>query len=105
MTASMIDVNEKVRRELVRWQLLRCLHVTAPQGMNAQVMRPIIAATFVDVTDAEIQRQLDYLQERELITVTNDPLGAVVAKLGRHGFDVVEYTVDCDPGIARPPKV
>lgn len=105
MTVSMIDLNEKTRRELVRWQLLRCLHVTAPQGMNAQVMRPIIAATFVDVTDAEIQRQLDYLRERELIALSTDPLGAVVAKLGRHGFDVVEYTVDCEPGIARPPKV
>jgi len=26
------------------------------------------------------------------------------AELTRHGVDVVEYTVECEPGIARPKK-
>jgi hypothetical protein len=28
----------------------------------------------------------------------------LVRKLTRIGIDVVEYTVECDPGIARPKK-
>ena len=26
------------------------------------------------------------------------------ARLARHGVDVSEYTVDCEPGVARPAK-
>ena len=102
-----MDMNEitaKARRELVRWQLLVCLHISAPQGMRLPALKPIIAATYADVTEAELQRNLDYLHERELIHMHTDPLGGVVAKLDRFGFDLVEYTVECDPGIARPSK-
>ncbi len=98
------EIAAKARRELMRWQLMVSLHVAAPYGMHAIGLKPIICATYADVTDGEIKRHLDYLHERELIHLSTDPLGMEFAKLGRHGFDVVEYTVDCDAGIWRPRK-
>lgn len=100
----MIEIAAKARRELMRWQLLVSLDVAAPYGMSPVALKTIIGATYVDVTDGEIKRHLDYLHERELIHVSTDPLGLEFAKLGRHGTDIVEYTVDCDAGIARPRK-
>ena len=94
----------KARRETIRFQLLRCLHISAPEGMNPKGMLPIIAATYKDVTQAEIGKHLDYLHQRELVHLSADPLGNQSAKLARYGFDVVEYAVDCDAGIARPSK-
>jgi hypothetical protein len=102
-----MDMNEiaaKARRELMRWQLLVSLHIAAPYGMNTVALKPIICATYHDVTDAEIKRHLEYLKERELIHLSTDPLGNFFAKLDRYGFDIAEYTVECDPGIARPSK-
>jgi hypothetical protein len=104
MAIDVIELTAKARRELMRWQLLVSLHIAAPYGMNAVALKPIISATYQDVTDAEIKRHLDYLKERELIHLSTDPLGNLFAKLDRFGFDIAEYTVECDPGIARPSK-
>jgi hypothetical protein len=101
---SMREMVAKARRELMRWQVLVSLHIAAPYGYNAVGLKPIIAASYPDVTDAEIKKHLDYLRERELIHLNTDPLGMEFAKLARDGFDVVEYTVACDPGISRPRK-
>ena len=47
----------------------------------------------------------DYLAERDLITITGrDMQPQWFCKLDRYGMDVVEYTVPCEPGIARPNK-
>jgi hypothetical protein len=37
-----------------------------------------------------------------VLTNRNGPVWS--AELTHHGVDIVEYTVDCFPGIARPPK-
>lgn len=99
---SMQDVIDKTRRETMRWMILVILNIRSPDGATIDFLKPIIAATYPDVTDSELKRNLDYLHERELIHLKIDPLGHPFAKLDRHGFDVVERTVDCDPGIARP---
>ena len=38
------------------------------------------------------------------MTLNKEPSGRWFAELNRHGTDVAEYTVECDPGIARPQK-
>ena len=40
--------------------------------------------------------------DRELVTITGKGTLEWVADISRHGLDVVERTVDCEPGIARP---
>ena len=55
--------------------------------------------------DVEVTaRELDYLADRDLLEVRKEPGGRWHAELARYGVDVVEYTVDCDPGIGRPAK-
>lgn len=92
----------KIRREQIRWFLLTALNVARPVGMYTEALLPIVQATYQDATHQEVRRELDYLHDRELAKVTQDGMGRWFAELSRFGVDVVEYTIDCDPGIARP---
>lgn len=92
----------KVRREQIRWFLLVSANISRPAGMYTEAMLPIVQATYPDATHQEIRRELDYLEERELVKVKRDSMDRWFVELTRHGVDLVEYTVDVEPGIARP---
>jgi hypothetical protein len=92
----------KARRETMRWMLLVAINISRPRGINTAALLPIIQATYPDATHLEIRRELDYLEERELVSIEKDPLDNWFVKLLRYGIEVVEYTCPCDPGIARP---
>jgi hypothetical protein len=102
----MPDINfeaaKKERRERIRWFILRTLNESRPEGSYLASIVDVVAGVYRDVTDLEIQRELDYLAERDLVELKIDPTGQWFAKLERFGVDVVEYAVDCEPGIARP---
>lgn len=92
---------EKARREESRWLILRALYAAQPIGTTETIIHTAIESSVPGITEHEIRNQLDYLAERKLVTVEkNRPVW--FAKINRHGIDVIEYTVDCDPGIARP---
>ncbi len=99
----MIDL-DRTRREHTRWVLLLALHNARPYGTNEHVMLPILQALYVDATGHEVRLGLEYLEQRHLIELTKAPTGVWSAKLNRLGIDIVEYTADCQPGIARPVK-
>lgn len=99
----MIDM-DKVRRESLRWYILLTLNNARPIGAYEELVLATIQGIYVDGTQMEVRRELDYLGDRELIEVRRDPDGRWFTHLTRHGVDVVEYTVDCDAGIARPRK-
>jgi hypothetical protein len=99
----MADI-EKDRRERLRWHLLRVLDWNRPYTMPDARMWEIATANFPDTTVMEIRRELDYLADRELVALDKSQSSPWFADLTRHGVDIVEYTVDCQPGIARPPK-
>ncbi len=87
----------------MRWLILRALYSAQPVGTSEVIVRVAIGPVIPDVTENEIRRELDYLKERKLVSVEEDrPIW--LAKINRYGIDVVEYTVPCDPGIARPKK-
>lgn len=92
----------KVRREQIRWFLLVSANVSRPSGMYTEALLPIIQSTYPDSTHQEVKRELDYLEERELVKVKRDSMERWFVELTRHGVDIVEYTVDVEPGIARP---
>lgn len=92
----------RARRETMRWLLLLTMNIARPAEANLGMLRTVMAGEYPDVTEMEVRRELDYLEGRELITLHTDPLGRVSAKLERYGIDILEYTVDCDPGISRP---
>lgn len=92
----------KARREAVRWFLMITANVSRPQGIYTEAMLGVIQGAYQDATHQEIRRELDYLEERELVKIKRDSMDRWMVELTRDGVDVVEYTVECDPGIARP---
>lgn len=99
----MVDI-QKVRRETIRWQILLTLNNARPVGAWEELVLSVIQATYTDATPLELRRELDYLADRKLVDLRKEPSGRWFADLTRYGTDVAEYTVDCDPGIARPTK-
>lgn len=100
---SIIDL-EKARREELRWMILRALYAAQPIGTTEIIVMKAIEPVVPDVTLNEIRRELDYLTERNLATVSNTDSPVWFAKINRYGIDFVEYTIDCHPGIARPKR-
>lgn len=99
----MID-QQKHRREFMRWVIILGLNNARPIGAWEEVLISILQGVFPDATKHEVRLALDYLAERHLIDLRKDPDGRWFAKLNRYGTDVAEYTVPCEPGIARPEK-
>lgn len=100
----MIDT-QRVRREFIRWILLIALNnARASGGASENLLLQIAQGEYGDASALEIRAELDYLEARDLVTIDRKPDGRWVADIGRYGVDVVEYSVDCDPGIARPKK-
>ena len=94
----------KARREAVRWLILLTLNAARPVGANELIIFTCVHDEQPDVTPHEVRREMDYLAERGLVTVTCRDCPSWFGKLTRDGIDVVEYTATCDAGIARPPK-
>lgn len=99
----MID-QAKQRREFMRWVLLLGLYNARPIGAWEEVLLSIMLGVWPDATKHEVRLALDYLGDRKLLEVVKEPSGRWRAELNRYGVDVVEYTVPCEPGIARPEK-
>lgn len=98
-----IDLN-KVRRENLRWLVLLTLNHARPVGSYEGPILAVAQAQYPDATALELRRELDYLADRELVNLIKEPSGRWLADLTRFGVDVAEYTIDCEPGIARPKK-
>lgn len=99
-----IDIAKR-RREHIRWILLRALDNARPEGTTDGVLVATIQGLYMDATQQEIRRELAYLEDRKLVEISARHTGTWQAELARYGVDIVEYTVECEPGIARPPKV
>jgi len=99
----MIDA-EKIRRESMRWVVILTLHNASPMGAFEELVLATVQGMFHDASALEVRRVLDYLSDRELVKLDKQPSGRWFADLTRYGTDLAEYTVDCDPGIARPAK-
>ncbi len=93
---------DKARREEVRWLVLRALYSAQEIGTSEAILRNTVESVVPYVTEMEIRRAMDYLAERELITIDSRNKPVWFGKINRHGIDVVEGTVECHPGIARP---
>jgi Fe2+ or Zn2+ uptake regulation protein len=98
----MNSADEQIRRETLRWLILRTLHSSQEIGASEALVRNVVEAQIPDVTSSEIRRALDYLEKRKLIDITDRDRPVWIAVINRYGCDVVEYEVPCEPGIARP---
>ncbi|WP_111861019.1 hypothetical protein [Acinetobacter sp. CFCC 10889] len=94
----------KARRESMRWQLLNALNKARPIGALDVLLLSVMQAIYADCTVKELHTELEYLEDRKLVEIGKQPDGHWHSKLTHYGVDVVEYTVDCHAGIARPAK-
>lgn len=94
----------KARREYMRWLILLTLNNARPIGAYEGPVLTVAQAEYPDATALEIRRELDYLADRKLVDLRKEPSGRWFSDLTRYGIDLAEYTVDCEPGIARPQK-
>lgn len=95
----------RARREFMRWTLLVAMNLWRPGDATLRSLFGVVQGEYPDATELEVRRELDYLESRELIKIRTDPLGQIRPHLERYGIDIVEYTIDCEPGIARPRAV
>ena len=94
----------KATRENVRWYILRALDAARPEGTTETIILSALEGIPMDITQKGLRRELGYLEERNLIEVGGRKTPVWYAKINRAGIDIVEYTVECHPGIARPEK-
>jgi len=94
----------KVRRESLRWYLILALNNARPEELAEEIIQSTMRSILPDATAVEVRRELDYLQVRDLVTLRKEPSGRWWSKLTRHGVEIAEYTIACEPGIARPEK-
>jgi hypothetical protein len=102
--AEMMDM-EKVRREKIRWLILVAVNSGRPYPVAEGLLQSAIeSAEEVPCTAHELRRELDYLATRELVDLKRREGAPWSAELKRKGVDVIEYTIECEAGIARPKK-
>ncbi|WP_423973787.1 hypothetical protein [Kingella oralis] len=97
-------MNEKARREGMRWHIINTLNKARPYTSSEVFLLDVMRGIYPDATALELRQQLDYLKDRRLVELVKQPSGMWFADLNRLGVDIAEYTIDCEAGIARPPK-
>ena len=97
-------MNEKARREGMRWHLINTLNKARPYTSSEVFLLDVMRGIYPNVTALELRQQLEYLQDRRLLDLTKQPSGMWFADLNRLGVDIAEYTIDGQAGIARPEK-
>ena len=86
----------------IRWAILRTVHVAGHHGATEPMIRTVIDADFMGCSAETLRKQLHYLKQRKLVDVEESEIDSWVVRLTRCGYDLVEYRVDCEAGIARP---
>ena len=97
-------MNEKARREGMRWHIINTLNKARPYTSSEVFLLDVMRGIYPDATALELRQQLDYLKDRRLVELVKQPSGMWFADLNRLGVDIAEYTIECEAGIARPPK-
>ena len=95
---------EQVRREGMRWNIINTLNKARPHTTSEVFLLDVMRGIYHQVTPLELRQHLEYLSDRKLVGLTKQPSGRWFADLTRLGVDIAEYTIDCQPGIARPEK-
>jgi hypothetical protein len=101
----MPGINPQRETERVRWYILTTIEAGRPDPVREKLILHTLADSDLVVTAAIIRRELAYLEERVLVHITGrDTTDGWSATLTNTGVDLVEYTIPCNPGIARPPR-
>ena len=86
----------------LRWDILRTTHVGGHLGVTETMMLRTLECEWIGLTRAVLRDQIAYLEARRLVIVRRSEVEDWRLRLDRYGHDVVEYQVECDPGVRRP---
>lgn len=100
---SEIDL-ERHQREVMRWRILVVLDAGRPAPVFEDLILRALHDVDLPVTPHGLRRELDYLSDRKLVELRGKDSPTWRAQLTHYGVDLVEYTTDVLPGIARPRK-
>lgn len=103
MNGGGVDLEQK-RREEARWRILRVLDAGRPIAVSENIIWRVLNDVRLPLSLSAIRRELDYLRDLELVELEGEDASTWFAKLSARGVDVVEYTIDAPPGVARPKK-
>lgn len=95
---------EKAHREEIRWRILKVLDAGRPLPVPETLILTTLHDVSMPVSPHGLRRELDYLEDRKLVTIVGRNSPTWIAELAHYGVDIVEYTTECFPGIARPKK-
>jgi hypothetical protein len=96
-----VDLEQK-QREDARWRMLRVLDAGRPIGVNETIVWRVLHDVKIGLSQMQIRRELKYLQDLGLVSIQGEGSETWSANLTASGVNIVEYTVECPPGIARP---
>src|SRR6266705_5648210 len=96
-----VDLEQK-QREDARWRMLRVLDAGRPIGVNETIVWRVLHDVKIGLSQMQIRRELKYLQDLGLVYIQGEGSETWSANLTASGVNIVEYTVECPPGIARP---
>jgi hypothetical protein len=99
-----LDALAQHQREVARWRILKILDAGRPSSVSEQLILMTLNDVEIRLTPHELRRELDYLSDRKLVTLKGGDSPVWSAELTHYGVDIVEYTQDVFPGIARPPR-
>ena len=89
----------------LRWTILRTVMVGGHIGATDTMVLHAAHAEYIGITRTNLRDELAYLEARKLVALERSEVAAWRITLTRHGRDVVDYTVACEPGIRRPPRL
>src|SRR5690625_3546554 len=99
------DELEKARRETLRSRIIQTLNISGEWPVSEDILLQAVGGLDMPVQVHDVRRALAYLDRRKLVTIARRGSAPQwEAKLSRHGVDLAEYAIDCEPGIARPQR-
>ena len=87
----------------MRWSILRTLMCGGHVGATDKMCLDVCRAEYIGVAMDRVRTELDYLEARKLVEIERSQVHPWRAKLTRHGRDFVDYEIEAQPGITRPP--
>jgi len=104
MTTRAQAEKELAKKENGRWIILTAVHAGGHLGATDDMILAALLPSWLDVHRNWVRDELAYLESRKLVDVERHPIKPWRVTLSRHGRDIVDYTVDCEAGIARPAR-
>jgi hypothetical protein len=95
---------QRILLQELRWRICLALHYARPLSASSGLLWRALDESDLPITAQQLNREVAYLQDKEIVTVAGDLSGDWKAELSAAGVDLVEYTIDCPPGIGRPEK-